>query len=132
VRYRYNGYSDNNDGHGNDDNCHGEQRHVHELLGSVRIAEPQEEPHNHRFATVTDEAIPFGPNDHVHEVAFRTDFFDNHFHVFRGRTGGAIPVGNRHVHFIESVTSLNDGHRHEFEAATMINNPIGEDCRINL
>jgi DNA-binding GntR family transcriptional regulator len=64
----------------------------------------------------------------LHEVMFRTDFYENHFHEFRGRTGGAIPVGNRHVHFIESVTTPSDGHRHTFEAATLIDNPIGEDC----
>lgn len=109
------------------EDCPEEQRHDHELQGSVRIAEPQEEPHNHRFATVTGEAIPVGPNNHVHDVMFRTDFFNDHFHTFVGRTGGAIPVGNRHVHFINSMTSVNDGHRHAFEAATMIDNPIGTE-----
>lgn len=108
--------------------CKEEQRHVHELQGSVMIAEEEEDPHNHRFCTVTGEAIPF-EKDHVHEVTFRTDFFDDHFHEFRGKTGCSIPVGNnRHVHFIESVTSLNDGHRHAFEAATLIENPIGKEC----
>lgn len=109
--------------------CHNEQRHVHELLGSVKIAEEEENPHNHRFSTVTEEAIPFGSNDHIHEVCFRTDFFEDHFHEFKGKTGGAIPVGNRHVHFIDSVTTVNDGHRHAFEAATLINDPIGEEGR---
>jgi len=101
------------------------QKHVHEILGSVQIAEPQEDPHNHRFATVSDEAIQCG-NTHVHEVKFRTDFYENHFHEFCGRTLGAVPVGDRHVHFLESVTSCNDGHKHEFRVATLIDNPIGD------
>ncbi len=114
--------------------CHEEhheiQCHVHELQGSVKIAEEEEDPHNHRFCTVTGEAIPAGANDHVHDVMFRTDNFDEHFHEFRGRTGCAIPVGNgKHVHFIDSVTSVNDGHRHAFEACTLIENPIGKECK---
>lgn len=109
--------------------CHDEQKHVHELQGSVKIAD-EDEPHNHRFCTVTCEAIPFGDGDHVHEVEFLTDFFDDHFHEFKGKTGCAIPVGDgRHVHFIDSVTTVNDGHRHAFEAATLIENPIEKDCK---
>jgi len=111
--------------------CHPEpcphvQRHVHEIQGSVRIAEPGEDPHNHRFATVSCDAIPISMTDHVHEVTFRTDFYENHYHEFTGRTCGAIPVGNRHVHFLESETTCNDCHKHEFEFATLIDNPIGD------
>jgi hypothetical protein len=108
------------------ESCHEEQKHVHELQGSVKTAD-QEDPHQHRFCTVTEEAMPVGDHDHVHEVCFRTDFFDGHFHEFKGRTGCAIKVGDRHVHYIESVTSLDDGHRHNFEAATLIENPTGSD-----
>ena len=36
------------------------QTHVHEVLGSVQLGELQEDPHSHRFATVTGEAIPYG------------------------------------------------------------------------
>ena len=103
-----------------------EQKHVHEILGSVQIAEPEEEPHNHRFATVSGEAIGTGLN-HYHEVKFRTDFYEDHFHEFCGRTMGAIPVGDRHVHFLMSVTTENDEHRHNFRFATLIDNPIGEE-----
>lgn len=103
------------------------QKHVHEVQGSVAIAEPEEDPHNHRFATVTGEAIPTGNGDHVHEVAFRTDFHENHFHEFRGKTGGAIRVGDRHVHFLESCTTVNDGHQHAFRLSTFIEDPISED-----
>lgn len=112
------------------DHCHcpipDEQLHVHEVQGSVEIAEPEEDPHNHRFATVSGQAIPIGKGDHIHEVKFRTDFYENHFHEFYGKTGGAIRVGDRHVHFLESVTTVNDGHRHRFRVATLIDNPIGE------
>lgn len=103
-----------------------EQRHVHEVQGSVMIAEPQEDPHNHRFATVTGEAIPVDCHDHVHDIFFRTDFYEEHFHEFCGTTGGAIPVGDRHVHFLASVTEISDGHRHKFRLATMIEDPIGD------
>lgn len=107
--------------------CHREQTHVHETLGSVEIAEPNTDPHNHRFATVTGQVIPISGNNHVHELVFRTDFYEDHFHEFRGRTGPAISVGGgRHVHFIESVTTVSEGHRHEFRVATLINDPIGE------
>lgn len=109
-----------------DDRCQNQQTHVHEVLGSLEIAEPQEDPHNHRFATLSGEAI-FCGSDHFHKIKFRTDFYENHFHEFCGKTLGAIPVGDdRHVHFLESVTSVNDGHRHDFRVATLIENPIGE------
>jgi len=109
--------------------CPDEQTHVHEIQGSVMIAEEREDPHNHRFATVSGEVIRTGPNprNHVHKVFFRTDFYENHFHEFCERTLEAIPVGDRHVHFLESVTTENDGHRHEFRFATLIENPIGEE-----
>jgi len=108
--------------------CPEEQTHVHEIQGSVMIAEEREDPHNHRFATVSGEVIRTGPNpnDHIHEVCFRTDFYEDHFHEFRGRTCTAIPVGDRHVHFLESKTTENDGHRHEFRFATLIQDPIGD------
>ncbi|WP_312504247.1 YmaF family protein [Lacrimispora sp.] len=109
--------------------CHDKrQAHVHEVQGSVEIAEREEDPHNHRFATVSGEAIPAGKN-HFHEVKFRTDFYENHFHEFRGKTSLAIPVGgDRHVHFLESVTEVSDGHVHDFRVATLINDPIGEEA----
>jgi hypothetical protein len=117
------GYRERNYNNNNNLPCPDEQRHVHELQGSVKIAD-EDDPHNHRFCTVTGEAIPFAGNDHVHDVCFRTDFYEDHFHEYKGRTGCAIPVGDRHVHFIESVTTVDDGHRHAFEAATLIDNPI--------
>jgi hypothetical protein len=102
------------------------QLHVHEIQGSVQIAEPEEDPHNHRFTTVSGEAIPFGNNNHYHEVRFRTDFYEEHFHEAWGRTSGAIQVGDRHVHFLSGVTTVNDGHLHRYRVATLIDDPIGE------
>ena len=99
----------------------GEQKHVHELQGSVKQAGSN--PHEHRFCTVSCDAIPYDERDHVHEVIFRTDFHGDHYHEFCGKTGCAIPVGDRHVHYLESVTSTDDGHRHRFETATLIENP---------
>lgn len=104
--------------------CADIQKHVHELQGSVKIAD-RDCPHNHRFCTVSGEAIAYGENDHVHEVVFRTDSFNGHYHEFCGKTSCAIPVGNRHVHYIDSITSVDDGHKHTFEAATLIENPTG-------
>lgn len=122
------GYDGREQVEGNWLGCKDKQRHVHEVLGSVKIA--GEDPHSHRFAAVTEEAIPYGGNDHIHEVCFRTDFYDDHYHEFKGRTGCAIKVDeNRHVHYIESVTSMDDGHRHAFEAATLIENPTEKECK---
>lgn len=106
--------------------CSDTQEHVHEITGSVMIAEAGVDPHNHRFATVSGEAIPVGEN-HIHDVKFRTDFYEEHFHEFQGRTGIAIPISDgRHVHYLKSMTTQNDGHRHEFRVATLIEDPIGE------
>ncbi|MGG7077199.1 YmaF family protein [Clostridium sardiniense] len=100
------------------------QRHVHEFLGSVRLAElGSEDVHNHRFAGVTGQAKRKG-NSHVHKICTRTDFFD-HFHFIDVWTGPAIPVGEgRHVHFVFATTEEEDGHVHEFIVATLIEAPI--------
>ena len=101
------------------------QTHVHEYEGSTRIAEEEEEPHNHRFAGVTSEAIPRG-NSHVHQLLGNSDFFEEHHHEVGAMTGPAIPVGNgRHVHFVSGTTTCDDGHTHDFIFATLIENPIG-------
>jgi hypothetical protein len=101
------------------------QTHVHEYLGSTRIAEEREDPHNHRFAGVTSEAIPRG-NSHVHRLLGNSDFYENHHHEVGATTGPAIPVGDgRHVHFVCGRTTLDDGHVHEFIFATLIEDPIG-------
>lgn len=109
--------------------CEKKQTHVHEVLGSVRLAELKEDPHNHRFAGVTDEVI-WVPCGHIHRLRTKTDFYEDHFHLICVRTGLQVEAGEgkdaRHVHFIDSVTEVEDGHDHEFIAATLINNPIGD------
>ena len=114
----------------NQNNCN-KQKHVHELTGSTGIFEECNDCHNHRFCTVTGEAIYIpGKNDHFHEVKFRTDFTDEHFHEFCGKTSGAIDVGGgKHVHFINDCTEKEDTHKHEFQAATLIDSPIDFKCK---
>jgi hypothetical protein len=109
--------------------CHEDesQTHVHEFLGSTRLAELEEDPHNHRFAGVSGEAIPIGNYQHVHEIKTRTDFYEDHFHEICVRSEPAIPVGDgKHVHFVSGMTTEVDDHRHEFVFATLIENPIGD------
>lgn len=58
-------------------NCHKDQKHVHELTGSTKIFNECNDCHNHRFCTVTGEAIYHKEKDkydHYHEVKFHTDF----------------------------------------------------------
>ncbi|MGN1231367.1 MAG: YmaF family protein [Anaerotignum sp.] len=104
------------------------QRHVHEITGSTAIFNEEEECHNHRFATVSGEAIRCG-DSHVHEVKFRTDFADGHFHEFCGTSSTAIEVGNgKHVHFASACTEEEDGHRHRFQVASLIESPLDFEC----
>ena len=108
------------------------QKHVHEFQGSVKLAEFDEDVHNHRFAGVSGEAIKV-PGGHIHKIFTRTDFFD-HFHFINKFTGLAIPVDidkengkkvvEKHVHFVEGLTTENDGHMHQFEVATLIESPL--------
>ena len=103
-----------------------EQTHVHEFLGSVRIAEIEEDPHNHRFAALIGEVIPIPGGNHIHLIKTKTDFYENHFHEICVKSGPAVKVDDRHVHFVTGSTSVNDGHFHEFIFATLIENPIGD------
>ena len=102
-------------------------KHDHEFLGSTKLAELEEDPHNHRFAGVSGPAIKV-PGGHVHVVQSRTDFYEDHFHVFKATSGLQIPVEDgRHVHFVETTTNEVDGHTHDLIFATLIENPIGEE-----
>ena len=104
------------------------QRHVHEITGSTAIFNEEEECHNHRFATISGEAIRCG-DSHVHEVKFRTDFADGHFHEFCSTSSPAIEVGNgKHVHFASACTEEEDGHRHRFQVASLIESPLDFEC----
>lgn len=103
-----------------------ELTHVHEFLGSTKLAELEEDPHNHRFAGVSCQVIPMG-NSHVHDIVTRTDFYEDHFHEICVRTGCAICVGGgKHVHFVCGTTEEAEDHTHDFVFATLIEDPIGE------
>lgn len=103
--------------------------HVHELTGSTAVVSECQNCHNHRFCTVSEEAIRVG-NNHIHEVKFRTDYTDGHSHEFCGRTCPGIEVGNgKHIHFINETTEEEDGHVHRFQAATLIDSPIDFKCK---
>lgn len=106
--------------------CNGQ--HVHEVIGSTIQAEECEDCHNHRFATVSGEAIE-AQGSHYHNITFRTDSHNRHIHEFCGPSSLAIPIGDgRHVHFVKAcTTSAEDGHAHEFRVATLINDAV-EEC----
>jgi hypothetical protein len=101
------------------------QTHVHEFLGSTKLAEEGEERHNHRFAGVSGEAKRIsGTTRHRHAIMTNTDFFD-HFHQIRVESGPNIDVGDgKHVHFVKGMTTLVDGHVHQFVFATLIESPL--------
>jgi hypothetical protein len=94
------------------------QEHTHEILGSTMIAGSQ--PHNHRFAEVSSEAIPV-TGGHVHEISTNTDFDVNHYHQIKLRTGLPILVGNnRHIHPLIGTTSNEMGHNHNFQTTSLM------------
>lgn len=100
------------------------QNHVHEITGSTATVNECRDCHNHRFCTVSGEAIEEGCS-HVHEVKFRTDFADGHYHEFCGKSSPAIEVGDgKHVHFARAFTECQNGHRHEFQVASLIDSPL--------
>lgn len=107
-----------------DNSTSGRQKHVHEFVGSTGI-EDGNTLHNHRFAGVTDQAVPIHGGSHKHKILTNTDFFNNHFHEIEDFTGPAIDVGNgRHVHFVRGKTTVNDRHSHNYRFATLIENPV--------
>lgn len=106
------------------------QKHVHEVTGSTAVViEHDDECHNHRFSTVSGEAIKMGIS-HFHEIKFRTDFSDDHFHEFCGKSSLAIEVGNgKHVHFLKDFTEPEECHKHKFQVATLIESPTDFKCK---
>jgi len=104
------------------------QTHTHEFLGSTKLAEENDERHNHRFAGVTSEVIPLKGGGHKHAILTNTDFFD-HLHEIGVETGPAVNVGDgKHVHFVEGRTTINDEHFHNFQFATLIEAPLLPLC----
>lgn len=103
-----------------------EEQHVHEITGSTKTAECGDECHNHRFATVSGVAMPCR-GSHVHNVEFRTDSHEGHFHEFCGTSSTAFWVGNgKHVHFASARTTPADRHTHEFQVASLIDDPTDD------
>lgn len=104
------------------------QKHNHEIIGKVEMVY-EGKPHYHTFATISGEAIPVEGHDHIHNVAFRTNFAGGHYHEFIGRTSGAVNIGNsnRHVHYLESITLIEDNHCHKFSLITLINEPYDDE-----
>ena len=99
------------------------QTHVHEFTASTKLAEEEDDRHNHRFAGVTSELIPTR-NSHVHAILVNTDFLDHH-HEVGITTGPAINVGQgKHVHLINGTTTFDDGHVHELLFTTLIDKPL--------
>ncbi|HCF49185.1 MAG TPA: hypothetical protein DER60_02815 [Syntrophomonas sp.] len=102
--------------------CEAIQTHVHEFAGSTTLEGAI--LHNHRFAGVTSEAIPYRKS-HVHAILVNTDFFFNHYHEIGIRTGPAIYIDHdKHIHFVEGETTTNFGHDHDFQFTTFIEDPL--------
>lgn len=97
------------------------QSHVHEFLGSTRIAGPSNREHNHRFAGVTSGAIPLPGGNHKHVIFGNTDFTIDHLHEIAIETGPAIDIGgDKHVHMAVGSTTVDAGHFHDIIVATLI------------
>lgn len=96
------------------------KNHVHEVQGYLKMAKDK---HYHHFSFVTGEAVFTGNGDHCHEIVFKTDNAGGHSHEFKGRTCGAIPVGDRHVHYLEGHTTDENGHSHGFRLVTLMEDP---------
>ena len=90
--------------------CREREQHVHEILGSTLLGNCCREPHNHRFATVSGEAIKSGTS-HYHNVKFRTDSYEGHYHEFEGKTGPAISVnlGFSLVTYVKEILKNENG-----------------------
>ncbi len=100
------------------------QTHVHEFENSTKLAEENDDRHNHRVAGVTSQVIPLPGGNHKHVILSNTDFFDHH-HEIGVETGPAIDVGNgKHVHFVKGKTTIDDGHFHNFAFTTQIQSPL--------
>lgn len=74
-----------------------DQKHVHELVGSTVVAGNCNECHNHRFATVSDEAMQEGKS-HVHFIKDCTESEDGHKHFFQAATLIDSPIDTKRKH----------------------------------
>ena len=97
--------------------------HLHEVQGSVQSTGNDCYAHSHRFATVSCEPVTTCNGDHVHQVTFRTDTYNGHYHEYTGCTTGEYEVCEGHVHYLEGRTSEQAGHCHSFKCITHIEDP---------
>lgn len=96
------------------------KNHVHEVQGYLKV---DEDGHYHRFSFVTGEAVFNEKGEHYHDIIFKTDNAQGHFHEFKGRTLGILPAGDRHVHYLEGSTTEKNAHSHNFRLITLLDNP---------
>ena len=74
--------------------CKKRQKHVHEVLGSVKIYDEKGECHNQRFAGMTGEAVSVrNGKSHIHYVYAKTEISDGHRHEFQVATLIEDPIG---------------------------------------
>ena len=74
--------------------CKKRQKHVHEVLGSVKIYDEKGECHNHRFTGMTGEAVSVrNGKSHIHYVYAKTEISDGHRHEFQVATLIEDPIG---------------------------------------
>ena len=74
--------------------CKKRQKHVHEVLGSVKIFDEKGECHNQRFAGMTGEAVSVrNGKSHIHYVYAKTEISDGHRHEFQVATLIEDPIG---------------------------------------
>ena len=103
------------------------QTHVHEFEESTKLAEENEDRHNHRLAGVTSEVIFLhdGTGRHVHAICANTDFLDHH-HEIGVITDPNIELDDtgKHIHIVRGTTTFDDQHDHDFLFTTQINSPL--------
>lgn len=74
--------------------CKKRQKHVHEVLGSVKIFDEKGECYNQRFAGMIGEAVSVrNGKSHIHYVYAKTEISDGHRHEFQVATLIEDPIG---------------------------------------
>ena len=74
--------------------CKKRQKHVYEVLGSVKIFDEKGDCHNQRFAGMTGEAVSVrNGKSHIHYVYAKTEISDGPRHEFQVATLIEDPIG---------------------------------------
>ena len=97
--------------------------HLHEVQGSVKMMGRGSDAHNHRFATVSSEPVALKNGGHAHQITFRTDTYEGHYHECCGLTSDAYEICQGHVHYLEGTTTEQANHCHDFRVITHIEDP---------